>query len=106
MADSEKFDNEKSNKKAEVFLQKVKQGIKNLLPYFCVFAVSFIFWELILRLQMGHGLSKDNLFFLFFIPAQALALTIINGLFPQKISRIIFPISLFIISLYYVIQLV
>ena len=106
MADSEKFDKDKSNKKAGVFLQKVKQGIKNLLPYFCVFAVSFIFWELILRLQMGHGLSKDNLFFLFFIPAQALALTIINGLFPQKISRIIFPISLFIISLYYVIQIV
>ena len=106
MADSEKFDNDKSNKKAGVFLQKFKQGIKNLLPYFCVFAVSLIFWELILRLQMGHGLSKENLFFLSFVPTEALALTIINGLFPQKISRIIFPISLFIISLYYVIQLV
>ena len=106
MVDSKKTDNDKSYKKSKDFSRKIKQGICDLLPYFCVFSISIIVWELILRFQMGQGFSKENLFFLFFVPAEALALTVINGLFPQKINRILFPLSLLIISFYYDIQLV
>ncbi len=106
MTDNKRADNNKTHKKAEQFSKKIKQGIINLLPYFIIFAVTIIFWELLLRLQIGRGLSKENLFFLSFIPAEALALTLINGLFPQKVSRILFPITLLAVSVYYAGQLV
>lgn len=106
MTDNKRADNNKTHKKTEQFSKKIKQGIINLLPYFIIFAVTIIFWELLLRLQIGRGLSKENLFFLSFIPAEALALTLINGLFPQKVSRILFPITLLAVSVYYAGQLV
>jgi len=99
-----KLNKEASEKKD--FSKKMKKGFFQLLIYFGISAFSIVYWELILRLQMGNTITGENLFFLFFVPSEALVMTAINGFFPQKISRFLFPFTLLAVSVYYGIQLV
>ena len=100
---SESGISQKTNTKSSI---NIKQAIIQLSVYFGIFAVSLIAWELILRLQMGNGLSAVNLFFLFFIPSEAMLLAGLNGFFKKTINRILLPLTLLAISLFYCVQLV
>ncbi len=87
-------------------LKRLGTGAKQFGIYFAIIAGCIIFWELVLRLQMGSGINGKNLFFLFFVPAEAMALTAINGIFPRKIGRFVFPFTLLLIAVFYAVQLV
>lgn len=88
------------------FWSDMRRGILQLLIYFGIFVLSIVFWELVLRLQMGAGISKGNLYFLLFVPAQALILAAINGFVPKQVSRFLFPITMLIVAVFYGIQMV
>jgi len=88
------------------FRARLKKGSLQLLIYFGIFAFSICFWEILLRLQMGGGIHSGNLFFLFFVPAQALVLTAVNGIFPQKVNRFLFPATILAVAVFYCIQMV
>ncbi|MBQ2184623.1 MAG: sulfatase-like hydrolase/transferase [Lachnospiraceae bacterium] len=100
---SESGISQKTNKKSSI---NIKQAIIQLSVYFGIFAVSLIAWELILRLQMGNGISAVNLFFLLFIPSEAMLLAGLNGFFKKILNRILLPLTLLAISLFYCVQLV
>ena len=106
MDGKEKLELNNDSSKKKDFFEKLKKGFFQLLIYFGISMVSIIIWELILRLQMGGGLNKENLFFLFFVPSEALVITALNGFVPKKISRFLFPFTLLLISVYYGIQVV
>lgn len=106
MDGKEKLELNNDSSKKKGFFEKLKKGFFQLLIYFGISVVSIIIWELILRLQMGGGLNKENLFFLFFVPSEALVITALNGFVPKKISRFLFPFTLLLISVYYGIQVV
>ena len=88
------------------FWASMGKGILQLLIYFGIFVFSIVFWELVLRLQMGAGISKGNLYFLLFVPAQALILAAINGFVPKQVSKFLFPITILIVAVFYGIQMV
>lgn len=83
----------------------MKNDFKNILKYYLAFIISFIYWELILRVSMG-GVRPGNLFFLFFIPAEALLFTVFTGFTSKKINRVLTPVIVFIPSFYYIAQCV
>ena len=95
----------KEKEPAKPFKERFKLGLKQMLIYFAIICGSIIFWEVILRVQMG-GIKPVNLFFLCFVPAEAMLLTAINGLFPRKVSRFVFPFTLLLVAVFYGIQLV
>ena len=97
----EKFDIENKD-----FKTKIKSGMLQFLNYFGIFAVSIIFWELLLRFQIGGNIKPVNLPFLLFVPTQAAILAAINGIFPKKVNKILLPLTLLIVAVYYGIQLV
>ena len=103
--DRKKREEQKKTEK-ENFGTRMKAGAVQLLIYFGIFAVSIIIWELILRIQIGGGIKASNLFFLFFVPAQAMVLAAINGFVPRKVSRFLFPATLLLVAVFYGIQLV
>ena len=106
-ARKEKAHKEETEKKEkEPFKVRLKEGAKQLFVYFGIFAAVIIVWEVILRFQISGGITKANLFFLFFVPAQAMVLAAFNGLFPKKANRILFPVSMLLIAVFYGIQLV
>ena len=88
------------------FWSSMGKGSVQLLIYFGIFVLCIVFWELVLRLQMGSGISKGNLYFLFFVPAQALVLAAINGFVPKAVSKFLFPITILIVAVFYGIQMV
>lgn len=88
------------------FGTRMKQGALQLLIYFGIFTASIIIWELILRLQIDKGIRPSNLFFLFFVPAQAMVLAAINGFVPRKVSRFLFPATMLLVAVFYGIQMV
>lgn len=94
-----------AEKEKPAFKQRMKTGVVQLLIYFGLTAASIIFWEFVLRFQMG-GVDKSNLFFLFFVPAEAMAVAFVNGFVPRKVSRFVFPFTLLLIAVFYGIQMV
>lgn len=106
-AEKEETSEESSETEENVsFGKRFKEGLGQFGIYFAIIAGCIIFWEIILRLQMGGGINAKNLFFLFFVPAEAMALTAINGIFPRKVGRFVFPLTLLLIAVFYAIQLV
>ena len=101
-----KENKEKFNIENKDFKTKIKSGMLQFLIYFGIFAMSIIFWELLLRFQIGGNIKPVNLPFLLFVPTQALVLAAINGIFPKKVNKILLPLTLLIVAVYYGIQLV
>ncbi|MBR4168813.1 MAG: sulfatase-like hydrolase/transferase [Lachnospiraceae bacterium] len=85
---------------------KIKPTAKLPALYCIVFALSLLFWEIILRVEIAGGISASHLPFLLFIPAQALFLTAINGLFDKIPGRILFIFTLVLLAVFYGMQLV
>ena len=94
-----------AEKEKPAFKQRMKTGVVQLLIYFGLTAASIVFWEFVLRFQMG-GVDKSNLFFLLFVPAEAMAVAFVNGFVPRKVSRFVFPFTLLLIAVFYGIQMV
>ena len=103
--DKKKRAEQKESEKAS-FGERMKKGLLQLLIYFGIFTASIIIWELILRLQIDKTVRPSNLFFLFFVPAQAMVLAAINGFVPRKVSRFLFPATMLLVAVFYGIQMV
>ena len=73
--------------------------------YFIVSAAALILYELTLATQFG-SIDASRLFFLFFIPSEALILTALCGIGNKLSSLITFPIVLLLPAVYYIAQTV
>lgn len=73
--------------------------------YFILFFTSLFYWEILLFIVTG-GLKLSCLYFLLFLPSEAVFLATINGFFKNLINRIVTPILLAIPGIYYIVQLV
>ena len=107
----------KKNKKAqssETEIKIRKEGrfekyIKGLLPfaiYFGIFLFAITLSELFLRYHISGKISKMNLAFLAFVPAEAMFFTVFAGFFKNIGNRIVMPLLLLILDLYYCVQFV
>lgn len=84
----------------------MKKGLKSLMKYFLVFVIAILFWELVLRLQMGGGIKAENFNFLWFVPAESLFFAMLCGFGKNKLNRILTPIILFIVCFFYIAQMI
>ena len=82
----------------------IKPQLISILKYSAIFFIALLYWEFLLRTQIGfEGMS---LYFLLFLPPQAVFLSSLNGWFKRRINRIATPIIMVIPFAYYVTQLV
>lgn len=88
-----------------VFEVETQKSLGTVLRHFLYVSISLIFYEIVLLSQL-KGLQLSSLFFLFFIPAEALFFTSLCGIGGHKSTRITLPVILFISSVYYIIQTV
>lgn len=86
--------------------KKYLLGLRAMAIYFGVFVVSISLSELFLRFQMSGTVLTKNLYFLFFVPAEALFFTALVGFFKNIGNKISLPLVLGIINVYYCIQFV
>lgn len=87
----------------------MKESIKSLLKYFVTFAIVIVFCEIVMRLQMGRGIKPGNMHYLWFVPAESLFFAMLCGFGKKKaglVNRIVTPVLVFIISFYFVAQLI
>lgn len=68
------------------------------------YLIALIYWEFLLRTQTGF--EDFSLYFLLFLPAEAMFLAGLSGWFKQKWNRILNPVIMVIPFIYYVVQLV
>lgn len=83
----------------------LKSLFTNVLRYFVFIAVSLVYWELIMKTQLGK-FTASGLIFVFFIPAQALFLTTFAGIGNRLSSKITLPVILAIPAFYYMAQMI
>lgn len=82
----------------------IKPQFISILKYSAMFLIALLYWEFLLRTQIGFkGMS---LYFLLFLPAEAVFLSSLNGWFKRRLNRIATPIIMVIPFAYYVSQLV
>ncbi len=93
---------EKKNRKID--FKKLVLDVRSMAVYFLIFAAVIIFSELFLRYQISGQITKSNLAFLTFVPAEAMLFTVFAGFFKDRGNRITLPILLFIIGGYYCVQ--
>ena len=84
---------------------RVKNQLFVPLFYACIIALSLNLYEIVLYLQLGK-VEPAILFFLFFVPAQAVFLAAFCGIGNRLSSMITFPIVLAVPAVYYIIQTV
>lgn len=82
----------------------VKKQALTLLKYTLIYLIPIIYWELLMRTQIGF--ERTTLYFLFFLPAEALFLATLTGWLAPKINRILTTIVLLIPFAFYVSQLI
>lgn len=82
----------------------IKPQIFTILKYSAIFFIALLYWELLLRTQTGF--ESFSLYFILFLPAEAVFLASITGWFKRKRNRIATPIVLLLPFAYYVSQLI
>lgn len=82
----------------------MKKSLQSFWKYFLIFFVSIIYSEFVLRGQIG-GFNRSSLFFLAFVPAEALFFTLFSGFGKRKENKIITPVLLFILAVFYIAQM-
>ncbi|MCR5011612.1 MAG: LTA synthase family protein [Lachnospiraceae bacterium] len=92
------------NKNRKIDLKKLALDFRSMGVYFLIFAAAITFSEIFLRYQISGHITKTNLAFLAFVPAEAMLFTVFAGFFKDKGNRITLPILLFIVGGYYCIQ--
>ena len=84
--------------------KEIKEQLKITGRYAALYLVALLYWELLLRSQIGF---KDMTFyFLLFLPSEAMLLATLTGWFKPKLNRIITPIVMLLPFAFYVSQLV
>lgn len=89
-------------------MKSALEGGKPLLVNTAIYAVLIIYLEIILRISTTGHIEPKNLPFLFFVPAQALALAVFTGFFKKRIiiNKILMVITMLVLVIYYGAQLV
>ena len=84
--------------------KEIKEQLVATFRYAAIYFVALLYWELLLRTQIGF---KDMTFyFLLFLPAVAMFLATLTGWFKQKLNRILTPAVMVLPFAFYVSQLV
>lgn len=78
--------------------------LKNIYKYAFFFALALIYWELLLRTQIGF--DGMTWYYLLFIPAQSMFFATLTGWFKRKGNRILTPIVMVLPFAFYVTQLI
>ncbi len=99
------------NNSFRAFLKRLKPSdeiicqLKAILKYGAVYFAALLYWELLIGVQIG--LSNMSFYFILFLPAEAVALALLNGWAKKsRINRIVTPIVMVLPFAYYVSQLV
>ncbi len=82
----------------------IKHQIFAMLKYSVIYLVALLYWELLLRTQIGF--DNFSLYFVLFLPAEAVFLSIFAGWFKPRRNRFITPLVLILPFAFYVTQLV
>ncbi len=82
----------------------IKRQIFAVLKYAAMFFVAFIYWELLLRSQIGF--DNFSLYFLLFLPAESMLLATLTGWLKARYNRILTPIVMLLPFAFYVSQLI
>lgn len=85
---------------------KSMEDLKTIGRYFLLYNIILVCLELILRSQMDGSLTENFLFFLCFVPAQSLFLTMLSGLGEIRANVIATSLLLFLLDAYYIAQLI
>ena len=88
------------------FTDENKSEVFATLRYSAIYLVALIYWEILLRSQIGF--EDMTFYFLLFLPSLAVLLASLTGWFKEKLkgNRIITPLVLILPFAFYVSQLV
>lgn len=81
-----------------------KKDAKSIGLYWREFTVCFVYWEFMLKLVTGADSRGSLLYFLCFVPAEGLFLSLLNGWLKEKLNRIFTPVIIGIVNIYYLVQ--
>lgn len=85
---------------------KILKEIESVGRYFLIYGITLVYLELLLRSNITGGITGSFLFFLCFIPAEALFFTLLSGLFKDRKNIIVSSLVLLFITIYYIAQLI
>lgn len=88
------------------FGKKWLLGLRSMAVYFFVFCAVIALSELFLRYEISGKITKMNLAFLAFVPAEAMLFTVFAGFFKNIGNKITLPFIILAIDLYYCVQFV
>ena len=97
-------DSRKANRKFKFDKNYLIKQLMAIVRYAVIYLVALVYWELLLRIEIGF--DGFSLYFLFFLPAEATFLAMLTGWFKPKYNRILTPVVMFLPFLFYVSQLV
>lgn len=81
----------------------MKKALLGYFKYFLLYFLSIVYWEFIIRLQIGE-IRASNLFFLLFVPAESMFFAWFSVAVKGKACRIITPIVMFLVTFFYLAQ--
>ena len=92
------------NDSRAIVMNFVKKQLTALLRYSVIYFISLLYWELLLRTQTGF--EDMSLYFLLFLPAEAVFLATLTGWLKPKFNRFLTPIVMLLPFAFYVSQLI
>ena len=81
----------------------MKKALLGYFKYFLLYFLLIVYWEFIIRLQIGE-IRASNLFFLLFVPAESMFFAWFSVAVKGKACRIITPIVMFLVTFFYLAQ--
>lgn len=90
--------------KKKLTFEIIKPELLSSLKYSVVFLIALIYWEFLLRLQIGF--DGFSFYFLLFLPAEAVFLSSLTGFAKVKTNRIVTPLIMLLPFAFYVSQLI
>ncbi len=90
--------------KARFDKKYTKKQLLAVLKYSVIYLIALVYWELLLRTQIGF--NEMSFYFVLFLPAEAVFLSALTGWFKPKWNRILTPVVMLLPFLFYVSQLI
>lgn len=81
-------------------------GVQSAVLHFFLYCATLIYLELLLRFNITEGVTSQFVWFLCFVPVQAMVLTVLSGLFRGRKNAIVSAVLLIILTFYYIAQLI
>ncbi len=94
----------KANRKFKLDKKYLIKQLMTIVRYAVIYLIALVYWELLLRIEIGF--DGFSLYFLFFLPAEATFLAMLTGWFKPKFNRILTPVVMFLPFLFYLSQLI